>query len=212
MVRYGKEGDPEAFDILLSRYREQIFGFLIRSSRDRSVAEDLYQETFVRVIRAAPDYKPSAKFRTWIFTIARNLLRIIPAHRQNAISFIRPGRLRRRSQHRGSRRTINPPVRRRRRSTMRSELSFRWPLILSLLSSVKCFYCARPRDWISRKPLRQPRCSVNTAKSRMRYALLKLRDGCNRPDSSRKGSFNHEMLEISEIDDRVDIRRNFAQR
>ena len=72
MLMYG-EGVVEAFEVLLSRHERGIFNFAYRSVGDRAKAEDLTQEVFLRVIKSAPKYKTSAKFTTWLYTIARNL-------------------------------------------------------------------------------------------------------------------------------------------
>jgi RNA polymerase sigma-70 factor (ECF subfamily) len=72
MVRYQK-GEVRAFEILLTRHRKPVFNFILRFVRNRAVAEDLLQETFMRVIKGAPNYQRKAKFTTWLYTIARNL-------------------------------------------------------------------------------------------------------------------------------------------
>ena len=66
-------GNVEAFEELLKRNERAVFNFIARFLGDRSAAEDLVQEVFVRVIRTAGSYKKKAKFRTWLFTITRNL-------------------------------------------------------------------------------------------------------------------------------------------
>jgi RNA polymerase sigma-70 factor, ECF subfamily len=68
-----KEGDVGAFDILVERYRESLFAFLYRFLGNRSLAEDLFQESFLRLFRAAPRYEPRAKFSTFLYRIATNL-------------------------------------------------------------------------------------------------------------------------------------------
>lgn len=65
-------GDEQALAALYDRWAGPLLGFLERMCRDRSLAEDMVQETFVRVWRAAPRYQPTAKFSTWLFQIARN--------------------------------------------------------------------------------------------------------------------------------------------
>ncbi len=66
-------GSREAFEELFARYRQALFGYFRRlDSRER--AEDLAQETFLAVIRAAARYQPRALVRTWLFSIALNLL------------------------------------------------------------------------------------------------------------------------------------------
>jgi RNA polymerase sigma-70 factor (ECF subfamily) len=66
-------GDVKAFELLLERHQRAVINFIGRYIGDVSMAEDITQEVFIRVIRSADRYKRSAKFRTWLFTIARNL-------------------------------------------------------------------------------------------------------------------------------------------
>ena len=70
---YKKSGSNEAFETLLTRYKNSLFSFLVRMVSDRTVAEDLFQEVFLRVIKSLPDYKSKDKFKSWIFRIANNL-------------------------------------------------------------------------------------------------------------------------------------------
>ena len=67
-------GSAEAFGVLYDRHHRALFNFLLRFLGDRRAAEDLLQETFLRVYLHREDYRPTAAFRTWLFTIARNLL------------------------------------------------------------------------------------------------------------------------------------------
>jgi len=68
-----QKGDTGSFETLLRKYFPRIFNYTYRLVGSRETAEDLTQETFVRVYRAASSYLPRAKFQTWLFTIARNL-------------------------------------------------------------------------------------------------------------------------------------------
>ena len=72
MLRY-QEGDARAFEVLVTRHRRPIFNFVLRYVRDPVAAEDVTQDTFLRVVRSADHYVREAKFTTWLFTIARNL-------------------------------------------------------------------------------------------------------------------------------------------
>jgi RNA polymerase sigma-70 factor (ECF subfamily) len=72
MVRY-QQGEVRAFEVLLGRHRKAVFNFILRYVGDKETAEDLLQETFMRVIKGADAYKRQAKFTTWLYTIARNL-------------------------------------------------------------------------------------------------------------------------------------------
>lgn len=72
MLAY-QTGDVAAFEQLMLRNERRVWAFVRRFSRDGSTADDLLQEVFLRVIRAAGDWKGNAKVSTWIFTIARNV-------------------------------------------------------------------------------------------------------------------------------------------
>lgn len=71
MQSYAK-GDAGAFEELLARHRQPLFGYLCRMVGSRELAEDVFQEVFIRVINARSRYKKSAKFTTWLYRIARN--------------------------------------------------------------------------------------------------------------------------------------------
>jgi len=66
-------GNLGSFDIIVHRYKNRLMNFVFRFVKDNDVAEDIVQETFLRVFRKRRDYKAIANFSTWIFTIAGNL-------------------------------------------------------------------------------------------------------------------------------------------
>jgi RNA polymerase sigma-70 factor, ECF subfamily len=72
MLRY-QQGDRAAFATLVRRHQGPLFNFAIRQVRIPQVAEDVIQETFVRVVQNAADFKHEARFTTWVYTITRNL-------------------------------------------------------------------------------------------------------------------------------------------
>jgi RNA polymerase sigma-70 factor (ECF subfamily) len=73
MLAY-RGGDAGAFEELYRRHRGGLFRFVTRSVRDRAVAEELYQEIWMRAIEARARYEPQAKFTTWLYAIAHNRL------------------------------------------------------------------------------------------------------------------------------------------
>lgn len=66
-------GDVRAFECLLARHEKPVWNFLRRFVADAGTAEDLLQEVFLRVVKGADEWKGTAKFSTWLYTIARNL-------------------------------------------------------------------------------------------------------------------------------------------
>ena len=67
------QGDPLAFGQIVTRYQVRLLNFIYRMIGDRARAEDLVQETFLRVYRHLGRFDRSRKFSTWIYTIASNL-------------------------------------------------------------------------------------------------------------------------------------------
>jgi RNA polymerase sigma-70 factor (ECF subfamily) len=68
-----REGDREAFALLVDRYKQPVMNLVARTLRDLTEAEDVAQHVFLQVYKSAHRYEVTAKFSTWIFTIARNL-------------------------------------------------------------------------------------------------------------------------------------------
>ena len=68
-----KRGDRAAFAELVEKYKQPVMNFVHRSLRDETEAEDLAQNVFLQVFKSRSRYKQTAKFSTWLFTIARNL-------------------------------------------------------------------------------------------------------------------------------------------
>lgn len=73
LVSYYLAGQRFAFHELVNRYQDRLLNFIYRTIGDRDRAEDLVQETFVRVYRHLHRFDPTKKFSTWIYTIASNL-------------------------------------------------------------------------------------------------------------------------------------------
>ena len=73
LVASAQKGSQAAYRELLGRYQRPVFSLIYRMVRDREQAEDLSQETFVRVFNHIDRYDPKFKFSSWIFKIATNL-------------------------------------------------------------------------------------------------------------------------------------------
>jgi RNA polymerase sigma-70 factor, ECF subfamily len=88
MLRY-QAGDARAFDALYARHKGPLYRFLLRQVRNAAVATDLFQEAWMRVIARRAHYTPRAKFATFLFHIAHNLA--IDHHRRARAMPIDPG-------------------------------------------------------------------------------------------------------------------------
>ena len=67
-----RAGDRRAFADLVRRHQDRVFGFLLRMLGSRDEALDLVQDAFLKAWNALPDWRPEARFSTWLFQIARN--------------------------------------------------------------------------------------------------------------------------------------------
>lgn len=73
LMEHFQAGYEQAFNILVSRFKDRLHNFLYRYTHDHQDCEDLVQETFLRVYRSRHSYERIAKFSTWMYTIALNL-------------------------------------------------------------------------------------------------------------------------------------------
>jgi RNA polymerase sigma-70 factor (ECF subfamily) len=72
VVEWARQGHEPAFRELVRRYERPVFSLIFRMVRDRALAEDLAQETFIKVLNGIRSYRPEFKFSSWIFKIANN--------------------------------------------------------------------------------------------------------------------------------------------
>lgn len=176
MIMYQK-GEVRAFEILLERHRKPVYNFILRYVGSRELAEDLLQDTFLRVIKGAGNYQRKAKFTTWLYTIARNLC--VDQSR--------------RKKHRKHASLDQPMTRKEDSSTLLEVLpgddmpSDRKAVSRQLHTTLHRAIAALPDDqrevFLMREFLSMPFKDIaevvgvpeNTVKSRMRYALEKLR-------------------------------------
>jgi RNA polymerase sigma-70 factor (ECF subfamily) len=85
MLAY-RDGDAGAFDTLYRRHRGALYRYVLRGIKERSLAEELYQEIWMRVIEARERYQPRARFTTWLYTIAHN--RMVDHWRSRGLSLV----------------------------------------------------------------------------------------------------------------------------
>jgi RNA polymerase sigma-70 factor, ECF subfamily len=71
MLRY-RDGDLAAFETLYARHNDALFRYLMRLSGNHDQAADIFQEVWSKIIKARENYRPTAKFTTWLYRIAHN--------------------------------------------------------------------------------------------------------------------------------------------
>jgi RNA polymerase sigma-70 factor (ECF subfamily) len=72
VVALAQQGSEAAYRELITRYQRPVFALIYRMVRDRELAEDLAQDTFIKVLNHIDSYRPEHKFSSWIFKIANN--------------------------------------------------------------------------------------------------------------------------------------------
>ncbi len=77
LIKRFQKGDVWAFEEIVRRYRDRLTNFVYRYVNDRREAEDLVQDTFLKLYQNKHAYKEIAKFSTWIYTIAANLAKTL---------------------------------------------------------------------------------------------------------------------------------------
>lgn len=85
MLAY-RGGDAAAFEELYARHRARLFRFVLRNIKVRAVAEELYQEVWMRMVEARSNYQATARFTTWLYTIAHN--RLVDHWRRAGLSLV----------------------------------------------------------------------------------------------------------------------------
>lgn len=82
LMEHFQGGTIQAFNVLVSRYKDRLHNFLYRYTHNHEDCEDLVQETFLRVHRSRHSYERIAKFSTWMYTIALNLAKSLYKKKQ----------------------------------------------------------------------------------------------------------------------------------
>ena len=67
-----KNGNKEKFGLLIEKYQDSLFTFILYSVKDEGNAKDILQETFIKALKEINKYKEEGKFKAWLWTIARN--------------------------------------------------------------------------------------------------------------------------------------------
>jgi RNA polymerase sigma-70 factor (ECF subfamily) len=88
LMEHVVRGERGAFDLLVQRHKARLYSYLMRMLRDPHEAEDVTQEAFVRAYVHAAKYRNIAKFSTWLYTIATNLVRNRVRKHKTAPSFL----------------------------------------------------------------------------------------------------------------------------
>ena len=168
MLAY-RGGDADAFAALYARHKGGLFRFMVRSVKDRSAAEELFQEVWMKVIDARSRYEPQAKFSTWLYTIAHN--RMIDHWRRGALEVVSLD----------ADEAIAPAAPRSTQPERRAELNQAGARLLSALAALpvlqrEAFLLHEESGLSVTEIAAATGTDPEAAKSRLRYAIAKLRE------------------------------------
>jgi RNA polymerase sigma-70 factor (ECF subfamily) len=160
----------------MRRHRTPVHAFLLRLTGERTRAEDLVQETFLRLVKAAAGWEPRAAVRTWLFTIARNLA--VDASRRQALRATEPLDAPRPD---GEGQRHPPPAATGPAPDEAADAARLRPRLEAALAALPAeqreVFLLREHAGLSFPEIAEAvGVNENTAKSRMRYALLALRE------------------------------------
>jgi len=72
IIKAVKGGNAEAFGLLVEKYKESLYSFILYSTKNEAAAQDIYQDTLVTVLTKLKNYREEGNFKAWLFTVARN--------------------------------------------------------------------------------------------------------------------------------------------
>ena len=164
-----KLGNRKAFDKLLNRYKDPLFGFLFHLTGNKQDAEDLFQETFIRIIHTINSYSHQNKFKSWIFKIAHNCFREKVRKKKN--DTIENRQLwEERYSHFDSKNLPDTCI------EQEEFMHYYKKSLVTLSNDLKTVFLMRVQSELSFKEIADILgCSINTALGRMHYALMQLR-------------------------------------
>lgn len=183
VTRYVEQGDDRAFRLLVERHQERVFGFIFGMVRDRDVANDLFQETYIRIISALQkqrgSYAQQGRWLGWVLRIARNatLDYLRTRKRWQDVSQSNDGE---NDEHSYWDRLPDESPRGDVKLHRSEQSDFLWSCIDTLTHDQREVLLLRHEaDLTFREIAELTGCSINTALGRMRYALLNLRRTMN---------------------------------
>lgn len=162
------EGSQKAFEALFERYRDRIFGYLMRLVRDRALAEELFQEVFLHLFRRAGRFDTSRSFRAWFFRVAHN----------RAVDFLRTDREGRNAEEFKEDASIALSSPSAEELALESESSRKLEEMLQRLSEEhRSVLLLRFQEGLTYEEIAEVvGCPVGTAKSRAHHAIRRLRE------------------------------------
>jgi RNA polymerase sigma-70 factor (ECF subfamily) len=171
-----RDGDAGAFDVLYSRHKGGVYRYLLRQCREAAAAEELFQDVWMNLIRARAGYTVQAKFTTWLYRLAHN--RLVDHYRKASpaglVSLEEEGGDAAMEVPDSRERTADETLDNRRQAERLLEL------IAQLPEPQREAFLLQQEGGLSVEEIAQATgVTRETAKSRLRYAMSKLKQGMN---------------------------------
>ena len=163
LIKNYKAGNEGAFEVLLSRYKLPLFNYILRMVRSKDVAEDIFQDVWIRIIKLLPKYKEQNKFSGLLFKLANS--KSIDYLRRNKRNLQVKGTLESRSY-----RNVEKDIEKR------ELLSLLNSAVMELPAKQKEIFLLREHTGLNfREISKMLDCPLNTVLARMRNAIISLR-------------------------------------
>jgi RNA polymerase sigma-70 factor, ECF subfamily len=171
MCGYGN-GDATAFERLYAKHKGPVYRYFLRQCRQAALADELFQETWLKVVRARGQYRPEAKFSTWLFAIAHNVL--MDNYRRHAVVVVEG--------EAAEAGLDNAPAPRHEQPERQFDRKRRIEKLLGLIQGLpalqrEAFMMHEEAGLTLAEMAAATGANEETVKSRLRYALAKLRAG-----------------------------------
>ena len=171
MLRY-RDGDAGAFEQLYTKHKGGLYRYMLRKCRNASVAEELFQDVWVKLINARERYEVKAKFSTWLYQLANN--HFVDYYRKNSRSGI--------LNQDNSAELENIPVQANQQPEQQAELSQQASTLMLLVNELpeeqREVFLLKEEAGMSLVDIAEVTgVNIETAKSRLRYAVNRLRKG-----------------------------------
>ncbi len=164
-----QKGRVRAFDSLYGKYRQPLFGYMFRHVNDNALAEELFQDVWLRVVSAAESYQGKGRFRSWLFAMAHNRLVDHYRRQQADVTELNEERLEG---------TVDQQAEEGQAALARQRLRQDLDEVVRLLplEQREVFYLREEAGLALKEIAEIQGITTEAAKSRLRYAYQKLRD------------------------------------
>jgi RNA polymerase sigma factor (sigma-70 family) len=165
MLAY-RQGEAAAFETLYARHKGPLYRFMLRAVKERALAEELYQEVWMRVIEARGRYSVQAKFTTWLYTIAHH--RLTDHWRKRGLQLVDTD-----GAEASAHRSFEPEA----RAEGRQDLQRLAAALAALPELQRATFLMHEEGGMTLAEIAEATgATVEAAKSRLRYALARLRE------------------------------------